>query len=174
MSPAPARVLVAGIGNIFLSDDGFGVEVAQRLRRHPPRDDVRIEDFGIRGVHLAYELLDGYDALVLVDALATGEPAGTVTVMEPDRPAPGAARADAPVLEAHSMDPVVVLDLVANLGGAIERVVVVGCEPASLDEGIGLSAPVADAVERAVDVVGQLLGELCAPGARTDAKEICS
>ena len=154
-------MLVAGIGNIFLGDDGFGVEVAQRLRQHPPHADVRIEDFGIRGVHLAYELLDGYDALVLVDAIAAGEAAGTITVMEPDRPAAGAEPVDASVLEAHNMDPVVVLDLVANLGGTIDRVLVVGCEPASLDEGIGLSAPVAEAVDHAVDVVGQLLGDLC-------------
>ena len=78
-----ARVLVAGIGNIFLGDDGFGVEVAQRLRRRPARDGVRVEDYGIRGVHLAYELLDGYDALVLVDAVPMDEPAGTVVSKRP-------------------------------------------------------------------------------------------
>ena len=77
-------VLVAGIGNIFLADDGFGVEVAQRLRRPALPDGVRVEDFGIRGVHLAYELLDGYDALVLVDAVPMGEPPGTVAVIEPE------------------------------------------------------------------------------------------
>ena len=111
------RVLVAGIGNIFLGDDGFGVEVAQRLRRRPARDGVRVEDYGIRGVHLAYELLDGYDALVLVDAVPLDEPAGTVVVMEPDPPSPVTGGLDGPVLEAHSMDPVVVLDLLAGLGG---------------------------------------------------------
>ena len=85
------RVLVAGIGNIFLGDDGFGVEVAQRLRHRPPRDDVRVEDFGIRGVHLAYELLDGYEALVLVDAMPMGERAGTVALVEVDPVGPTTA-----------------------------------------------------------------------------------
>jgi hydrogenase maturation protease len=169
-----ARVLVAGIGNIFLGDDGFGVEVVQRLRQRGGRDDVRIEDFGIRGVHLAYELLDGYDAVVLVDAMPMGEPAGTVAVVEPDRSAAGHADAGAPVIEAHSMDPVVVLDMVARLGGEVDRVLVVGCEPASLDEGIGLSVPVADAVDRAVVAIDGLLEELCAPHAPTEAKETCS
>ena len=168
-----ARVLVAGIGNIFLGDDGFGVEVAQRLRRRPARDGVRVEDYGIRGVHLAYELLDGYDALVLVDAVPMDEPAGTVVVMEPDPPSPATEGLGGPVLEAHSMDPVVVLDLLAGLGGTVGRVLVVGCAPASLDEGIGLSAPVEDAVDRAVDAIEDLLGDLCAPIARTDAKETC-
>ena len=166
-------MLVAGIGNIFLSDDGFGVEVAQRLRQRPSPDDVRVEDFGIRGVHLAYELLDGYDALVLVDAVPMGERAGTVAIVEVD-PAGRRTDDDAGVLEAHSLDPVVVLDLVADLGGAVERVVVVGCEPASLDDGIGLSPPVACAVDRAIDAIDDLLDELCAPrAAASDTKEIC-
>ena len=168
-----ARVLVAGIGNIFLGDDGFGVEVAQRLRRRPARDDVRVEDYGIRGVHLAYELLDGYDALVLVDAVPLDEPAGTVVVMEPDSPSPVTGGLGGPVLEAHSMDPVLVLDLLAGLGGTVDRVLVVGCAPASLDEGIGLSPAVEGAVDRAVDAIEDLLGELCEPIARTDAKETC-
>ena len=83
---AVTRVLVAGIGNIFLGDDGFGVEVASRLAARPLPDGVRVEDFGIRGVHLAYELLDGYDVLVLVDAVPIGEAPGTVAVIEPDPP----------------------------------------------------------------------------------------
>ena len=78
------RVLVAGIGNIFFGDDAFGVEVAQRLAGRPMPEGVKVVDFGIRGVHLAYELLDGYDALVLVDALPMGEPPGTVAVIEPE------------------------------------------------------------------------------------------
>ena len=77
-------MLVAGIGNIFLGDDGFGVEVAQRLADRPMPEGVQVADFGIRGVHLAYELLDGYDALVLVDAVPMGEPPGTVAVIEPE------------------------------------------------------------------------------------------
>jgi hydrogenase maturation protease len=166
------RVLVAGIGNIFLGDDGFGVEVAQRMRQQPPRDHVRIEDFGIRGLHLAYELLDGYQCLVLVDAMPMGERAGSVALVEVDPVEPTTAD-DAGVLESHSLDPVVVLDLVAHLGGAVERVVVVGCEPESLDDGIGLSPSVASAVDCAIDAIDHLLDELCAPRTGMDAKEIC-
>jgi hydrogenase maturation protease len=156
------RVLVAGIGNIFLSDDGFGVEVANRLVRRPIPEGVRVADFGIRGIHLAYELLDGYDALVLIDAMPMGDPPGTLAVIEPDPLPPPAAGDDlAPVVDAHSMNPGVVLSMLAGLEASVERIVIVGCEPASLDEGIGLSPQVSDAVDRAValceDVVAQLL-----------------
>jgi hydrogenase maturation protease len=155
------RVLVAGIGNIFLSDDGFGVEVISRLGGRTVPDGVRVADFGIRGVHLAYELLDGYDVLVLVDAMPMGEPPGTLTVIEPD-PAPRPQQGDdvAPVVDAHSMNPGVVLGMLAGLGGAVERIMIVGCEPASLDDGIGLSQPVADAVDPAVDLCVDVLTEL--------------
>jgi hydrogenase maturation protease len=164
------RVLVAGIGNIFLSDDGFGVEVARRLRTRPVPDGVRVDDFGIRGVHLAYELLDGYDVLVMVDAVPMGEPPGTVTLLEPEVET-GRDDEDPPVFEAHGMSPAVVLDLVAGLGGHVDRILIVGCEPASTDEGIGLSAPVAAAVEPAADAVERLLGELCAP-AHANRREV--
>ena len=87
------RVLVAGIGNIFLGDDGFGVEVADRLAGRTLPDGVQVADFGIRGVHLAYELLDGYDALVLVDAVPMGEPPGTVAIIEPELEPPVATAA---------------------------------------------------------------------------------
>ena len=158
-----SRVLVAGIGNIFLGDDGFGVEVAQRLGGRPVPDGARVEDFGIRGVHLAYELLEGYDVLVLIDAMPIGEPPGTVTLLEPEVDVTDGGDGEVPVLEAHSMSPAVVLDLVAGLGGQVDRVLIVGCEPATTDEGIGLSPPVAAAVGPAVDAVAQLLAEVCAP-----------
>lgn len=158
------NVLVAGIGNIFLGDDGFGVAVAQRLATRPVPAGVRVADFGIRGVHLAYELLDGVDALVLVDALPTGEEPGTITVLEPDPDAGDKdLDTDAPVIEAHSMTPGVVLGMVRNLGGRVGRVLVVGCEPADVDEGIGLSPPVAAAVDHAVAVVDRVLAELDVP-----------
>jgi hydrogenase maturation protease len=155
------RVLVAGIGNIFLGDDGFGVEVVSRLKARPVPDGVRVADFGIRGVHLAYELLDGYDVLVLVDAMPMGEAPGTVALIEPD-PMPSPEHGDdvAPVVDAHSMNPGVVLGMLAGMGGAVERIVIVGCEPASLDEGIGLSQPVADAVDRAADLCVEVLADL--------------
>jgi len=153
-------VLVAGIGNIFFGDDAFGVEVAQRLARRPTPDGVRVEDFGIRGVHLAYELLDGYDVLVLVDALPMGEDPGTIAVVEPELDVPGVVDAAAP-LEAHSMSPAVVLGLMTGLGGTVGRVVIVGCQPDVVDEGIGLSRVVADAVDAGVDAVLEVLEEIC-------------
>jgi hydrogenase maturation protease len=148
-----SRTLVAGIGNIFFRDDAFGVEVAGRLVGRLLPDGVRVEDFGIRGVHLAYELLDGYDTLVLVDALSTGEAPGTVSVFEPSLDdLPGAA------MDAHTMDPGTVLATLAGLGGRVEQVLIVGCEPEAIDEGMGLSAPVAAAVDVAAQTVMDLVG----------------
>jgi hydrogenase maturation protease len=161
------RILVAGIGNIFLGDDGFGVEVVNRMAGLPMPEGTRVTDFGIRGVHLAYELLEGYDALVLVDAVPLGEPPGTIAVVEPallDRQGD-----DAPTLDAHSMNPAVVLGALAGLGGEVGRVLIVGCQPAVIEETMGLSEPVAAAVDVAVGVVKDLVTELC--GMR---KETCA
>ena len=159
-------VLVAGIGNIFLSDDGFGVEVANRLAAEPVPPGVRVADFGTRGVHLAYELLDGYDGLVLVDAVPMGEEPGTVALIKPARAGrPGRLMAEdyTPVIDAHSMSPDVVLATLSRLGGSVEQIFVVGCQPASLDEGIGLTAPVAAAVDGAVGLCRQLLADMAEP-----------
>jgi len=155
------KTLVAGIGNIFNRDDGFGVEVAQRLLARPMPADVRVEDYGIRGVHLALELLEGYDLLILVDALASEDPPGTVFVVEPALDESDDDANDP--LDAHRMDPQAVLGMVAELGGSIGRVLVVGCQPADLDEGIGLSPAVAAAVEPAVRMVEDLIAERNAP-----------
>jgi hydrogenase maturation protease len=159
------KVLVAGIGNIFLGDDGFGVEVVNRMAGVEVPEGVRVADYGIRGVHLAYELLEGYDALVLVDALPLGEEPGTVALFEPDVSAlrDRAAEDPVPAMDAHAMNPAVVLGMLGSLGGEVGRVVVVGCEPSVVDEGIGLTAPVAAAVDRAVDAVCVVLAELCVP-----------
>jgi len=151
-------VLVAGIGNIFLSDDGFGVEVASRLAGEPMPAGSRAADFGIRGVHLAYELLDGYGGLVLVDAVPMGEPPGTVALIKPGLPGPGD---DVPVMDAHGMSPAVVLATLSRLGGSVEDVYVVGCQPGSLEEGIGLSEPVAAAVGVAVQMCRELVAGMC-------------
>ncbi|HVL27486.1 MAG TPA: hydrogenase maturation protease [Acidimicrobiales bacterium] len=152
MNDRRARILVAGVGNLFLGDDGFGPEVARRLLAATSRPDVRVVDVGIRGLHLAYELLDGYDLLVLVDTARRGEEPGTITVMEVDPASPGQA-----VPDAHDMDPAHMLAVLADMGGSVGRMLVVGCEPADVGEGIGLSPPVAGAVEAAVAVVQELV-----------------
>jgi hydrogenase maturation protease len=152
------RAMVAGIGNVFLGDDGFGVAVAQRLAGHEVPDGVRVADVGIRGLHLAYDLLDGCELLVLVDAVPLGEAPGTVAVIEVD-PDDVALPGQDPVasLDAHTMSPVAVLGTLRAMGGRVDRVLVVGCEPATLEGGIGLSPPVAAAVDRAAEVVVEVL-----------------
>jgi hydrogenase maturation protease len=155
------RVLIAGVGNIFLQDDGFGVEVVKRLAAESLPDWVRVADFGIRGVHLAYEMLDGdYDAAILVDAASRGEEPGTVYLIEPD-----IETVDAPEpasLDAHGMDPQVVLQTIKTLGGMRGRLYIVGCEPLEMEEGIGLSAPVAGGVEDAIKLVHNIVERLSA------------
>jgi hydrogenase maturation protease len=148
------RVLVAGVGNIFLGDDGFGVEVAQRLQGAGLPEGVRVADFGIRGVHLAYELLDGYQTAILVDATPRGGEPGTVYVIEPEPPEGASGHT---LLDAHGMEPDAVLSMLQVLGGSDARVLIVGCEPADVSERIGLSPQVADAVDEAVAVVRELV-----------------
>ena len=149
------KVLVAGVGNIFLSDDGFGVEVARRLSRAALPEGVKVVDFGIRGIHLAYELLDGYETAILVDAAPRGGQPGTVYVIEPQAD-PGNDQSAA-LLNAHGMQPDAVLGLLGVLGGRVQHVLVVGCEPSTVEEGIGLSAPVQRAVDEAVRIVSELV-----------------
>jgi len=159
MTDGGGRVLVAGIGNIFLGDDGFGVEVVRRMGDVDLPARVDVVDYGIRGVHLAYDLLDGrYDALVLVDALSLGEAAGTPGLIEVSLADPGWTLGPADVLEtpaanAHVMDPESVLRLLRSLGGRVHRVLVVGCQPADLTEGMEMSAPVRAALDEAVRMV---------------------
>jgi hydrogenase maturation protease len=150
------RMLVAGIGNIFLQDDGFGVEVVKRLAGESLPEWVRVADFGIRGVHLAYEMLDGdYDAVILVDAASRGDEPGTVYLIEPDVETIDTRQ---PVsLDAHGMDPQVVLQTIKTLGGMRGRLYIVGCEPLETEEGIGLSSPVARGVEDAIKLVHNIV-----------------
>ena len=145
-------VLVAGIGNLFLTDDAFGSEVARRLSAGPLPAGVTVVDYGIRGLHLAYDLLEGYDALVVVDALpGPGEP-GDLTVLAVGPDDLGEAE-----LDAHGMAPVAVLAALGSLGGALPPTYVVGCRPADVREGIGLTPAVAAAVEGAVALVHEVL-----------------
>jgi hydrogenase maturation protease len=149
-----ARVLVAGIGNVFASDDGFGPEVARRLSGTPLPDGVRVVDYGIRGLHLAYDLLETWDALVLVDALPDRGAVGSVTVLEIDGEH---VRGDAGV-DAHGMDPATVLAGLAALGGRLPpRTLLVGCQVAGTGDGMGLSPPVAAAVDEALHVLRRVL-----------------
>lgn len=150
-------VLVAGVGNIFLGDDGFGCEVARRLSGEPLPPGVRVVDFGIRGVHLAYEMLEGYDLVVIVDATQRGGAPGTLYLIDPEAPPRGEGRAAPDVVDAHGIDPASALELANTLGGMSARVLVVGCEPATLEDGIGLSEPVAAAVEEAVRMIRELI-----------------
>jgi hydrogenase maturation protease len=152
-------ILVAGIGNIFLGDDAFGVEVVHRLAERPLPGDVQVVDFGIRGFDLAHALMDASDATaVLVDATPRGGEPGTLYVLEAE------LDGGEPALEPHGMDPVAVLRLVQVLGGRPPRVLVVGCEPATLDldeQGqLGLSPPVAAAVDEAVHLIESLVADL--------------
>jgi hydrogenase maturation protease len=159
--PARARILVAGIGNIFLGDDGFGVEVAQRLGKRTLPAGVDVRDFGIRGMDLAYALQDEYDTVVFVDAAPRGELPGTVSLVEPE------LELEDVVLDTHGMDPLRVLALANALGRIPGRVLVVACEPELVLEGehdedlVGeLSAPVRAAVGEAVELVASLVTEL--------------
>ena len=164
------RILIACIGNIFLGDDGFGVEVANRLmHRHYP-EGVRVVDFGIRGMELAYTLLDDYDTLILVDAVPRGGQPGTLYLIEPDvaniNPEKG-AEAGRVALDAHSMDPVKVLAFARTLGARPVHTLLVGCEPSTFagDEDyaemeMGLSAPVHAAVDEAVKMIDSLVADL--------------
>jgi hydrogenase maturation protease len=155
------RLLVAGVGNIFLSDDGFGVEVARRLRELELPAHVEVADVGVRGVDLAYRLLDGYAACILVDACARGGEPGTVYRIDAlgapaDEPAGGLA------FDGHRMTPDTVLALLGTLsagtGATPPRAIeVVGCEPAEIGEGMGLSAPVAAAVPQAVRLILRMI-----------------
>jgi hydrogenase maturation protease len=163
--PQPAvRVLVAGIGNIFMGDDAFGVEVARRLaeRKHPP--GVEVGDFGIRGMDLMYALGEGYDAAVFVDAVPRGESPGTLSVIEP--PLDGGE----PMIDAHGMDPVKVLALARQVGEVPERILIVGCEPGvrmtgEEEELVGeLSEPVRAALDDAVALVESVVGDLLRGG----------
>lgn len=153
------RALVAGIGNVFLTDDGFGSEVARRMAAQPLPDgvgaDVRVVDYGIRGMHLAFDLLDGYDALVVVDALPSEGPPGELTVLRVGPEDLGEGE-----LDAHGMAPVSVLASLGALGGTLPPTYVVGCRPADVSEGMGLSPAVADAVGPAVRLVSDVLAEV--------------
>ncbi|TMR23506.1 hydrogenase maturation protease [Nonomuraea zeae] len=165
--PAGGRILVAGIGNVFLGDDGFGVEVARHLADQPEIPGVDVVDFGIRGMDLAYALQRDYTAVIFVDAAPRGHAPGTLTVLEPEPPPDD----DAPVA-GHSMDPVSVLRLAARLGRLPALVRVVCCEPATVDEALfELSEPVRAMVGEAAGLVKALVMDMIAESAGPSSRD---
>jgi hydrogenase maturation protease len=151
------RTLVAGVGNIFQRDDAFGVEVIKLLAGRPRLPGVEVADFGIRGVHLVYELLDGCDLFVLVDAAQRGCAPGTVTVLEVE---PEHLPSPSGVMDAHGLAPDQVFAMLAALGGRPGRSLVVACEPADVSAGMGLSDQVQEALPAAVRAVEEILEQV--------------
>jgi hydrogenase maturation protease len=164
-SPRTGRVLVAGVGNVFCGDDGFGPAVVDRLLRDPAGEGLlpaptRVVDYGIRGVHLTYDLLDGWDTLLLVDALPGGDRPGALRLLQ----VTDAHLAAVPPVDAHSLDPFAVLSALRALGGRLPpRTLVLGCTPGTTGDGMGLSAPVAAAVAPAATRVRALVAETAVP-----------
>ena len=155
------QILVAGIGNAWLRDDGFGGHVAKKLEERELPEGVSVFDFGSGGLDLAYEVLRGYHALVLVDVSQQGGEPGTLYVMEPDEEEIAGGIEDGEMINPHGMDPQTVLRFVKAVGGWPGKVVVVACEPLNVEEmGLGLSDEVAGAVDRAVQVVLEQVEEL--------------
>jgi hydrogenase maturation protease len=154
------KVLIACVGNIFLGDDGFGVEVARSLSQRQLPEGVSVKDYGIRGFDLAYALLDPWDLVIMVDALSRGEAAGTLYVIEPELTGPASADT---ALNPHGMDPVRVLSLAASMGTISAQVLVVGCEPHDfgdeLEGRMGLSSPIEGVVEAACDMILDLVAK---------------
>jgi hydrogenase maturation protease len=164
--PKP-RILVAGTGNIFFGDDGFGVEVARQLSRSNLPASVRVVDFGIRGLDLAYALQDGYETTILIDAFPHGQAPGTVSVIEPDLNDSAVSAAAGSFVEPHAMNPINVLRMAMATHGELGRILLVGCEPCALggeDGKMGLSAPVEASVAGAVRVIENLVQKILDEG----------
>jgi hydrogenase maturation protease len=159
------QILIAGVGNAWLQDDGFGGEVIRRLEAEGTPSGVTALDFGTSGLDLAYEVMRGYDAMILVDATRQGDVPGTLYVMEPEQSEFAPSIDDGEAIDPHHMDPQTVLRFVNATGGWPGKVVVIGCEPGEVDEpGMGLTPPVARAVSGAMDLIRQTAATL-----KTDA-----
>lgn len=162
MNGQTSRILIAGLGNVFLGDDGFGIEVANKLLEDPPPGDVYIVDFGARGSHLVFALLDDYDLVILIDAARRGRRPGDIYLLEPDIPLGLAGQPAEGLFDPHNMDPAGVVRLVATMGGRIGRLLLVGCEPMPIGRaslGDGLSEPVHGAVDCAVGLIHRLVAQ---------------
>ena len=165
-----ASILVACVGNMFLGDDGFGVEVARRLTTCSMPDGVRVVDFGIRSYDLAYAMMEEWDLVLLVDAVPRGGQAGTVYLIEPDLAEIDSAL-ETSAVDGHTMNPAAVFRLVKALGGELPRVLIVGCEPApaeddtGMEDTMGLSLPVQAGVEEALRLIEQRCADEIKPAA---------
>jgi hydrogenase maturation protease len=160
---ASKKILIAGIGNIFLGDDGFGVEVANRLLGRPFPEGVRVADFGIRGFDLAYALMEGYESTILIDTYPADASPGTISLVEPDLNELTTGEGSGGFVEPHAMNPVSVLRMAAGMGAQLKRVLLVGCVPATLgpEEGqMGLSETVTASVDEAVELVELLVARI--------------
>jgi hydrogenase maturation protease len=164
------KVLIACVGNIFLGDDGFGVEVARSLSQRQLPEGVSVKDYGIRGFDLGYALLDPWDLVIMVDALSRGEAAGTLYVIEPELNGPASADT---AINPHGMDPVRVLSLAASMGTISAQVLVVGCEPHDfgdeLEGRMGLSSPIQGVVEAASDMILDLVASKASESRQANA-----
>jgi hydrogenase maturation protease len=162
----PLRILIAGIGNIFLGDDAFGCEVARRMMGRPLPAGVRVVDFGIRGIDLTYALVDGCDIAILVDAVPRGEASGTIFLIEPDMNTEPDFADGIALIETHNMDPAKVLASVRSQGGQVRRVLLVGCEPTPIDPEMDmqmeLSPPVLAAIDGTIEFIELLVQKLMA------------
>lgn len=160
------RILVAGIGNIFLGDDAFGCEVVKRLLERRLPEDVRVVDYGIRGFDLAYALMDGYDITIFIDATPRGDAPGTIYLIEPDLDELDKLDAQTAAVDTHNMNPLKVLAMVKTLGGKFKKIFLVGCEPFFTGEEdigfMGLSEPVEAAIDKAVEVIESLIAGILA------------
>lgn len=166
-----AQILVAGVGNSWLTDDGFGGHVVRGLEERELPGGVQVMDFGTGGLDLAYEVMRGYHGLILIDASQQGGEPGTLYVLEPDPDEIDAGIEDGEVISPHGMDPQTVLRFVKAVHGWPGKVVVVACEPEEVEAmGIELSAPVQASVDRAIDVVIEQI-ELMRAAARAEQRE---
>ena len=166
MTEPRERILIAGIGNIFLGDDAFGCEVVRRLAGRTWDEGVRVVDFGIRGFDLAYALMDGYEVTIFVDATPRGGEPGTLYTIEPDLEELAGLDPQAMMVETHGMNPLKVLAMVKAMGGGFKRILLVGCEPETFgpEEGqMGLSQAVENAVDEAVRIVESLVEKILNP-----------
>lgn len=169
------RILIAGIGNIFLGDDAFGCEVARRLTESQLPAEVLVKDFGIRGFDLAFALLDGYEVTIFIDATPRGGEPGTLYTIEPDLTELDNRDEAQMAVEPHGMNPLRVLGMVKSMGGELKRILLVGCEPERVytdeeDGHMGLSAPVEAAVDEAVSMVESLVSNILAESRNSAAQ----